>query len=75
MTEVHFDESLLSSLCGKVVLVTGTSSPTILILGGAGGIGKATVELFHRNGAYVVFSDVNDDEGIQFEKDLGTYSP
>jgi len=31
------------------------------------------VELFHRHGAYVVFGDVNDDEGIQFEKTLGTY--
>jgi hypothetical protein len=42
-------------------------------IGGANGIGKATVELFHRHGAYVVFGDVNDEEGIQFEKDLGTY--
>jgi NAD(P)-dependent dehydrogenase (short-subunit alcohol dehydrogenase family) len=41
--------------------------------GGASGIGKATVELFHRHGAYIVFSDVNDEDGIQFEKDLGTY--
>ena len=31
------------------------------------------MELFHRHGAYVVFGDVNDDEGIQFEKTLGTY--
>jgi len=41
-------------------------------VGGANGIGRATVELFHRHGAYVVFGDVNDDEGIQFEKTLGT---
>lgn len=32
------------------------------------------MELFHRHGAYVVFGDVNDDEGIQFEKQLGTYT-
>lgn len=44
-----------------------------MTIGGASGIGRATVELFHQNGAYVVFSDVNDEEGIQFEKDLGTY--
>jgi NAD(P)-dependent dehydrogenase (short-subunit alcohol dehydrogenase family) len=42
------------------------------MIGGASGIGRATVELFHRHGAYVVFGDVNDDEGIQFEKTLGT---
>lgn len=44
-------------------------------IGGASGIGRATVELFHRNGAYVVFGDVNDEEGIEFEKTLGTYVP
>jgi len=44
-----------------------------MTIGGASGIGRATVELFHQNGAYVVFSDVNDEDGIQFEKDLGTY--
>ena len=43
-------------------------------VGGANGIGRATVELFHRHGAYVVFGDVNDDQGIQFEKLLGTYT-
>lgn len=45
---------------------------SVLMIGGASGIGRATVELFHRHGAYVVFGDVNDDEGIQFEKTLGT---
>ena len=76
MTEVHFDESLFSCLAGKVAIVTGTfvhrEFPDINV-GGANGIGRATVELFHKNGAYVVFGDVNDDEGIAFEKQLGTY--
>ena len=45
------------------------------MVGGANGIGRATVELFHRHGAYVVFGDVNDDEGIEFEEQLGTYFP
>jgi NAD(P)-dependent dehydrogenase (short-subunit alcohol dehydrogenase family) len=31
------------------------------------------VELFHRHGAYVVFGDVNDEEGISFEKALGQF--
>jgi len=43
-----------------------------LTTGGASGIGRATVELFHRHGAYVVFGDVNDEAGIEFEKALGT---
>jgi len=74
MTEVTFDETVLSSLRGKVALVTGIALlQSFLMTGGASGIGRATVELFHRSGAYVVFSDVNDEEGIQFEKDLGTY--
>jgi NAD(P)-dependent dehydrogenase (short-subunit alcohol dehydrogenase family) len=72
MTEVQFDELLLSTLKGKVVLVTGPPQTFPANPGGASGIGRATVELFHRNGAYVVFSDVNDNDGIQFEKDLGT---
>ena len=45
--------------------------PTHLI-GGANGIGRSTAKLFHRYGAYVVVADVNDDQGIQFEKELGT---
>lgn len=45
----------------------------MLIAGGASGIGKATVELFHRHGAYVVFGDVNDEQGISFEEALGQY--
>jgi NAD(P)-dependent dehydrogenase (short-subunit alcohol dehydrogenase family) len=76
MTEVHFDDSLLASLEGKVAIVTGTTTladSANCYEGGASGIGRATVELFHRHGAYVVFGDVNDDEGIQFEKTLGTY--
>ena len=72
MTEVHFDDALLSSLKGKVAIITGIALLRINT-GGANGIGKATVELFHRHGAYVVFGDVNDEEGIEFEKKLGTY--
>jgi hypothetical protein len=75
MTELHFDESLLTSLRDKVAIVTGTplsNSLPDIYLGGASGIGRATVELLHRHGAYVVFGDVDDEEGIQFEKTLGT---
>lgn len=77
MTLIQFDDSLLSSLSGKVAIVTGIAYhySERLMEGGAKGIGRATVELFHRHGAYVVFGDVNDEEGIQFEKKLGTYDP
>lgn len=39
-----------------------------LVTGGASGIGKAIVELFVKEGAKVVFSDVNEDLGKQVER-------
>ncbi len=48
-------------LAGKVAIVTG----------GAGGIGKATVELFVRAGAKVMIADVNDEQGNQLAQSLG----
>jgi NAD(P)-dependent dehydrogenase (short-subunit alcohol dehydrogenase family) len=48
-------------LAGKVAIVTG----------GAGGIGQATVELFVKEGAKVVFADVNADVGEALAAQLG----
>ncbi len=48
-------------LTGKVAIVTG----------GAGGIGRATVELFAAQGAKVVIADVNDEQGESLAKTLG----
>lgn len=48
-------------LAGKVAIVTG----------GAGGIGRATVELFVREGARVVIADINDEQGENLAKELG----
>ena len=48
-------------LSGKVAIITG----------GANGIGRATVELFVKEGAKVVIADVNDSEGEAFAKQLG----
>lgn len=36
-----------------------------LITGGAQGIGKAMVELFHQEGAFVIVSDVNDEKALE----------
>lgn len=48
-------------LAGKVAIVTG----------GAGGIGRATVELFVREGARVVIADINDEQGESLARELG----
>lgn len=48
-------------LTGKVAIVTG----------GASGIGEATVELFVKEGAKVVFADVNEERGAKLEAELG----
>jgi hypothetical protein len=76
MTSIPYDEKLLSKLAGKVVLITGSPFVDgIDVLGGARGIGAATVGLFHSYGAIVEFADLNDDLGRNLQIKLGEYIP
>jgi len=52
---------MAAELSGKVAIVTG----------GATGLGRATVELFLKEGAQVVIADVNDTRGEELAKSLG----
>lgn len=45
-----------------------------LITGAARGIGKAIAELFHKEGAYVILSDIRDEEGKTVASSLGNNS-
>ncbi|TVY82963.1 Short-chain dehydrogenase reductase 3b [Lachnellula suecica] len=62
MTHIEFDPSLLETLKDKVVVLTG----------GATGIGRAAVHLYHENGASIVFGDVADGPGQQLANELGS---
>lgn len=45
-----------------------------LITGSARGIGQATAELFHKEGAIVIVSDIRDEEGNAIVKNLKTHA-
>ena len=48
--------------------ITGCSA---LVVGGAGGLGEATVRRLHGAGAKVVVADMADDKGRALESELG----
>ncbi len=47
----------------------------VLVTGGAGGLGAATVRGLHGAGAAVVIADVADDKGAALADELGTRPP
>ncbi|NED69548.1 SDR family NAD(P)-dependent oxidoreductase, partial [Streptomyces sp. SID10244] len=48
--------------------IAGTSA---LVVGGAGGLGEATVRRLHAAGAHVVVADLADEKGKELEAELG----
>ncbi len=44
---------------------------SVLITGGASGLGEATTRKFHSHGAYVTIADVQDDLGKKLTDELG----
>ena len=75
MTSVEYDSSLLSNLKDKVVIITGIPYISkVSDIGGARGIGAATVKFFHSHGAIVEFADLNDTNGHNLQTQLKEYT-
>lgn len=47
----------------------------IIVTGGAGGIGSATVDEFVRQGATVTSVDVKDEEGLKYAEEANAHGP
>ena len=51
------------------------SGSSAVVVGGAGGLGEATVRRLHAAGAQVVVADLADDKGKALEEELGRLAP
>lgn len=56
----------------RIVVNMRIKNKIALITGSARGIGQATAELFHKEGAVVIVSDIRDEEGKHIAEKLGT---
>ncbi|KAI9370414.1 hypothetical protein BJX61DRAFT_535665 [Aspergillus egyptiacus] len=65
MAHLILDPSLLPAIKDKVVVLTG----------GATGIGRSTVTLFHQHGAKVIFGDIADQPAQELVSSLNTTTP
>ncbi|KAH9218226.1 hypothetical protein DL95DRAFT_489966 [Leptodontidium sp. 2 PMI_412] len=60
MAHIQINEAQFGTLKDKVVVLTG----------GANGIGRAAVKLFHYHGAKIIFGDINTTLGLALETEL-----
>ncbi|KAH7390371.1 putative 15-hydroxyprostaglandin dehydrogenase [Cadophora sp. MPI-SDFR-AT-0126] len=63
MAHIQINEAHFGTLKDKVVVLTG----------GANGIGRAAVRLFHHHGANIVFGDINSQLGTALEAELSSH--
>ena len=59
--------------CKRGQTVMQISGNSAVVVGGAGGLGEATVRRLHAAGAKVVVADLADDRGMALEKELGVH--
>ncbi|KAG4431079.1 hypothetical protein IFR05_013434 [Cadophora sp. M221] len=64
MAHIQINEAQFATLKDKVVVLTG----------GANGIGRAAVKLFHSHGAKIIFGDINTTLGLELEAELSSSS-
>ncbi|KAH7311854.1 putative 15-hydroxyprostaglandin dehydrogenase [Rhexocercosporidium sp. MPI-PUGE-AT-0058] len=64
MAHIQINEAHFATLKDKVVVLTG----------GANGIGRAAVRLFHQHGAKILFGDINTTLGLALESELSSTS-
>lgn len=66
LVTIHLEKEPMASI--EWDLLKGRS---VLITGGASGLGEATTRKFHQHGAYVTIADVQDELGQKLTKELG----
>jgi D-xylose 1-dehydrogenase len=71
----HFDMSSSESTPKQYATYPSLANRTVLISGGASGIGAALVEAFYNQGSIVIFLDIDDDAASKLQHSLSPSSP